>query len=143
MVEGIKLQEGKEVSRHACLYARRGAPTVRPSPLRRRPRNPHDALRSGGTLLAQPGEAPVKGTEDIRAALQALLATEPTFTSQARRVFEADDLALSFADWTLTGTGPNSKAVEMSGQTSDVLRKQVDGIWRFVIDNPYGSAHGF
>jgi hypothetical protein len=31
----------------------------------------------------------------------------------------------------------------MSGQTSDVLRKQVDGIWRFVIDNPYGSAHGF
>jgi uncharacterized protein (TIGR02246 family) len=95
------------------------------------------------TLLAQPGEAPVTGTENIRAALQGLLATEPIFTMQVRQVFEADDLALSFADWTLTGTGPDGEAIEMSAQTSDVLRKQPDGTWRFVIDNPYGSAHGF
>jgi ketosteroid isomerase-like protein len=33
--------------------------------------------------------------------------------------------------------------VEMAAQTSDVLRRQDDGTWRFVIDNPYGSAHGF
>ena len=43
------------------------------------------------------------------------------FTSQVRWVFEADDLALSFSDWSLTGTGPDGEAVEMSGQTSDVL----------------------
>ena len=65
------------------------------------------------------------------------------FTIQVRRVFEADDLVLSFADWTLTGTGPDGEAVEMSGQTSDVLRRQPHGTWRFVIDNPLGSAHGF
>jgi len=65
------------------------------------------------------------------------------FTTQVRRVFEADDLALSFADWSLTGAGPDGEAVEMSGQTSDVLRRQPDGTWRFVIDNPLGSAHGF
>jgi ketosteroid isomerase-like protein len=74
------------------------------------------------TLLAQPGEAPAKGTEEIRAALQAFLATEPMFTNQVRQVFEADNLPLSFPDWTLTGTGPNGEAIEMSGQTSDVLR---------------------
>ncbi len=94
-------------------------------------------------LLAQPGEAPAKGTEEIRAALQGFLATEPTFTLQVRQVFEAGDLALSFADWTLTGTGPDGEAIEMSAQTSDVLRKQPDQTWRFVIDNPFGSAHGF
>jgi ketosteroid isomerase-like protein len=65
------------------------------------------------------------------------------FTSQVRQVFEADNLPLSFPDWTLTGTGPNGETIEMSGQTSDVLRKQPDGTWRFVIDDPYGSAHGF
>ena len=65
------------------------------------------------------------------------------FTSQVRQIFEADDLALSFADWNLTGTGPDGEAIEMSGQTSDVLRRQPDGAWRFVIDNPFGSAHGF
>ena len=95
------------------------------------------------TLLAQPGEAPAKGTENIRAALQAFLATEPMFTLQVRQIFEADNLALSFADWNLTGTGRDGEAIEMSGQTSDVLRKQPDGTWRFVIDNPFGSAHGF
>ena len=95
------------------------------------------------TLLAQPGETPAKGTENIRAALQAFLATEPMFTLQVRQIFEADDLALSFADWNLTGAGPDGEAVEMSGQTSDVLRRQPDGAWRFVIDNPFGSAHGF
>jgi uncharacterized protein (TIGR02246 family) len=95
------------------------------------------------TLLAQPGEAPAKGTENIRAALQAFLVTEPMFTLQVRQIFEADDLALSFADWNLTGTGPDGEAIEMSGQTSDVLRRQPDGTWRFVIDNPFGSAHGF
>ena len=95
------------------------------------------------TLLAQPGEAPAKGTENIRAALQAFLATEPMFTLQVRQIFEADDLALSFADWNLTGTGRDGEAIEMSGQTSDVLRRQPDGTWRFVIDNPFGSAHGF
>ena len=94
-------------------------------------------------LLAQPGEAPVKGTEAIRAALQGFLATQPTFTLQVRQIFETGDLALSFADWTLTGTGPDGEAIELSGQTSDVLRKQPDGTWRFVIDNPFGSAHGF
>ena len=95
------------------------------------------------TLLAQPGEAPARGTENIRAALQAFLATEPMFTLQVRQIFEADDLALSFADWNLTGTGPDGEAIEMSGQTSDVLRRKPDGTWRFVIDNPFGSAHGF
>ena len=43
------------------------------------------------------------------------------FTTQVRQIFEADDLAPSFADWNLTGAGPDGEAVEMSGQTSDVL----------------------
>ena len=59
------------------------------------------------------------------------------FTTQVRRVFEADDLVLSFSDWNLTGAVPDGEAVEMSGQTSDVLRRQPDGTWRFVIDIPF------
>src|SRR5829696_8719307 len=93
-------------------------------------------------FLAQPGVAPAKGTEEIRAALQGFLATEPTLTLQVRQIFETSDLALSFADWTLTGTGPNGEVIEISAQTSDVLRKQPDRTWRFAIDNPFGSAHG-
>ncbi len=94
------------------------------------------------TLVAQPGEV-LTGTEAIREALSAFLATRPTFNLEVRKVLQTGDIALSFADWTLRGTGPDGEPIEMAAQTSDVLRRQPDGTWRLVIDNPYGSAHGF
>ena len=94
------------------------------------------------TLVAQPGEV-VTGVEAIREVLSALLAMEPTFNLEVRKVLQTGDLALSFADWTPSGTGPEGEAIEMAAQTSDVLRRQADGTWCFVIDNPFGSAHGF
>ena len=94
------------------------------------------------TLVAQPGEV-VTGVEAIREVLSALLAMEPTFNLEVRKVLQTGDLALSFADWTLSGTGPEGEAIEMAAQTSDVLRRQADGTWCFVIDNRFGSAHGF
>ena len=94
------------------------------------------------TLVAQPGEV-VTGVEAIREVLSALLAMEPTFNLEVRKVLQTGELALSFADWTLSGTGPEGEAIEMAAQTSDVLRRQADGTWCFVIDNPFGSAHGF
>ena len=97
----------------------------------------HDAM-----LVPQPGEA-VTGIDGIREALSAFLSLQPTFNLEVRKVLQTGDIALSFADWTLSGTGPDGEAIEMAAQTSDVLRRQPDGSWRIVIDNPYGSAHGF
>jgi uncharacterized protein (TIGR02246 family) len=90
-------------------------------------------------LVPQPGEL-VTGTEAIREALGAFFATRPAFDLEVRKVFRAGDIALVFADWSLTGAGPDGETISMSGQTSDVLRQQPDGSWLFVIDNPYG--HG-
>ena len=90
-------------------------------------------------LVPQPGEL-VAGTEAIREALSAFLATEPAFDLEVKKVFRAGDVALAFADWSLTGTGPEGETISMSGQSSDVVRQQPDGSWLFVIDNPYG--HG-
>ena len=52
----------------------------------------------------------------------------------------AGDLALSIVGWSLTGTGPDGKSVQMEGTTSDILRKQADGNWLFAIDNPWGAG---
>ena len=93
-------------------------------------------------LVPQPGEA-VTGIDGIREALSAFLALRPTFNLEVRKVLQTGDIALSFAEWTLSGTGPDGEVIEMAAQTSDVLRRQPDGSWRIVIDNPYGSAHGF
>ncbi len=101
-----------------------------------------ELYEADATLVAQPGEV-VTGVGAIREALSGLLATEPTFNLEVRKVLHTGDIALSFADWTLSGTGPTGEAIAMAAQTSDVLRRQADGTWRFVIDNPFGSAHGF
>jgi uncharacterized protein (TIGR02246 family) len=101
-----------------------------------------DLYEPDAMLVPQPGEV-VEGIEAIREALSAFLATRPTFNLEVRKVLQTGDIALSFADWTLRGTGPDGEPIEMAAQTSDVQRRQPDGTWRFVIDNPFGSAHGF
>jgi uncharacterized protein (TIGR02246 family) len=90
------------------------------------------------TFLPQPGQS-VSGSAAIREALGGFLALNGALKMQPARVLQSNDIALLFARWTLSGTGPDGNAVELSGHTSDVVRRQADGTWLMVIDNPYGG----
>ncbi len=46
--------------------------------------------------------------------------------------------ALLVSDWTLAGNGPDGTAVNLGGTTTDVVRRQADGTWRYAIDSPLG-----
>lgn len=94
------------------------------------------------TLIPQPGQV-VTGTEAIREALSGLFALEPEFDLEVNKTFQVGDIALLFSDWTLSATDPDGQAIEMGGRTADVVRRQPDGSWLLVIDNPYGADHGF
>jgi uncharacterized protein (TIGR02246 family) len=94
------------------------------------------------TLIPQPGQI-VTGTEAIREALSGFLALKPKFELEFQKAFQAGDIALLFSEWTLSATDPDGNAVELAGRTSDVARRQSDGSWLVVIDDPYGSEHGF
>lgn len=55
----------------------------------------------------------------------------------ARRGRNAPGLAVLHGDWVIepaTGTGSE---IETRGLSTEVVRKQPDGPWLFVIDNPY------
>jgi ketosteroid isomerase-like protein len=41
--------------------------------------------------------------------------------------------------WSFDGTGPDGEPVRLAARNADVLRRQTDGTWRFVIDNPWGT----
>ncbi|MEW6684331.1 MAG: nuclear transport factor 2 family protein [Nitrospirota bacterium] len=90
-------------------------------------------------LVAEPGKV-ATGTKAIRTALEGFIALKPTLRGDAHQFLEGGNLALFCSKWTLTGTGPDGKPVEMGGTSSDVLRRQADGNWLIVIDNPWGTA---
>jgi uncharacterized protein (TIGR02246 family) len=89
------------------------------------------------TFVVQPGQV-AEGTVALRAALNGFLSMKPTLRMGRFQLVVAGDLALSLVKWTLKGTGADGKTVQMEGTTTDVLRRQADGRWLFVIDNPGG-----
>ena len=72
-------------------------------------------------------------------ALSGFIAMNGELDIEVTRVLEADDLALVIGVWSFNGTGPNGEPVQLAARNADVLRRQSDGSWRFVIDNPWGT----
>ena len=92
-------------------------------------------------IMPTPGQTAV-GTTAIREALSAFVAMKPAVTLAARALAQAGDIALTSARWELAGTGPDGAPVRMAGQSAEVARRQPDGSWLFVIDNPWGLESG-
>ncbi len=91
------------------------------------------------TMVVEPGVF-ASGKEALRKALGDFIALRPTIRSVKKTVVEAGDVAQYCGAWTLAGTDPTGKPVNMSGTSSDVLRKQANGTWKIVVDNPWGTA---
>ena len=90
----------------------------------------------GASLVVQPGVV-ATGTLALREALAGFVAL--TLTSEAHQVVEAGDVALYCSRWSLRGTDPAGNPVQMSGRSSDILRRQPDGNWLIALDNPWGT----
>ena len=96
------------------------------------------ALYEPDALLApQPGRR-ARGETEIREALLELLALHGRMTSTNAYCMPVGDLALLQGDWTFAGTGPDGTPVELAGRSAEVVRRQPDGSWRYVIDHPFG-----
>lgn len=90
-------------------------------------------------LIVQPGHV-ATGTKALREAYAGFIAMKVTITTETYKIVQADDIVLFSSKWNATGTAPDGSPVKMSGISSDVLRRQVDGRWLIVIDNPFGAA---
>lgn len=64
--------------------------------------------------------------------------------ARVKRVLQASDLALLIPQWSINGTEPDGKPINLSGRGTRVIRqqKQRDSngvVWRIVIENPLGT----
>ena len=89
-------------------------------------------------FAGQPGRL-AHGLPGIREGLAGFISMRGTLDLTVTRVLEAGGLALVIGVWTFAGTGPDGTPVKLAGHSADVLRRQTDGSWRFVIDNPWGT----
>ena len=89
-------------------------------------------------FAVQPGSL-AHGLKGIGDGLAGFVAMKGTLDLEVTRVLEASGVALVIGVWSFAGTGPDGQPVRLSSQNADVLRRQADGSWRFVIDNPWGT----
>ena len=90
-----------------------------------------------GVLLAERG-VPARGESEIRAALAHYVATDSKIELRTRSVIRAGDTALLISDWEFRRVTNTGEPVFTSGTSVEVVRRQPDGSWRYLIDLPYG-----
>ena len=93
----------------------------------------------GASLVAEPGRV-ATGTAALREVLEGFLALKPRMSLETQPPIQAGDVALTSSRWTLSGTNPDGSPLAMSGVSVEVARRQRDGSWLFVIDNPFAGA---
>ena len=102
--------------------------------------NRHDlesivALYEPGAVLASLN-GPVQGTDAIREQYRGALARHASIDLQTLGVNLAGNLAMLHGKWILHETGPDGRQVRREGRNTETARRQPDGRWLFVIDNP-------
>ena len=78
------------------------------------------------------------GRESIRKALEGFLARRGRMTLETRAVVESQQgLAVLHGRWTIEPPEEMGAEIATQGISTEVVRKQPDGTWLFVIDNPF------
>lgn len=88
---------------------------------------------TNATVVIEPGKFG-SGEEAIRGFTEATISLPITFSD--REIVEAGDIALHLSQWTIR----SAEGSDISGRTTDVLRRQPDGRWLIVVDNPWGAS---
>lgn len=94
---------------------------------------------SDAVLVPQPGQRAI-GLSAIRESLAGFVNLKGRMKIKTLSCIQSGGLALLQAEWNLSATGPDGKPIELSARTAEVVRKQSDGCWLFVVDNAFADA---
>jgi ketosteroid isomerase-like protein len=87
-------------------------------------------------VVTEPGNT-ARGAEELRSFFLRVIQSGGKAEQLSTRVIEADGVALFLSRWTLKGGAfPGAQAQTFIATT--VFRKQPDGGWKVLIDNPFG-----
>lgn len=90
--------------------------------------------------ITEPGKF-VKGKVEIREKLEFLCSIKPDLQALRSSQFMIDDIASWVDEWSLKAILPDGTPLNIKGTSSDVMKKQKDGTWAYLVDNPYGADY--
>jgi ketosteroid isomerase-like protein len=93
-----------------------------------------------GSALVVPRVGSSLGGPDRLTAHRRLVGFGLPITASVRQHYVVDDIALIIVDWAIRGTSAEGYVLDLSGSAADVAHRGEDGRWRYVIDNPWGTA---
>jgi uncharacterized protein (TIGR02246 family) len=93
---------------------------------------------SSGCFVSKSGRV-ARGTEELREVYRITFASKPTIKVDIGKIIcTGEDLALVIGRWESTAQTPVEETKVWSGTYTDIVRKQPDGTWKLVLDNPNG-----
>ena len=90
------------------------------------------------SIVFEPG-APVSDAAVARQIFGELSALAPEFSYAGHEVVVEGDIAVHIAPWQMNAQDPQGNVIRQDGLSVAVLRRQADGTWKMVIDNPHGN----
>lgn len=116
----------------------------------RSPRELHQALASAfnakdldrvsqlyeqnASLVPEPGKS-VSGMKAVKEALKGFLAIDGKMHIDTIYALESGDVALTRSAWSIR----NGSEVKIAAAGTELMRRQKDGSWLFVVDHPFGA----
>ncbi len=97
------------------------------------------SYEAAATVLFEPA-VPVDQPDQLAQMFAGMAAVKPVFVyPSGHEVVVQGDIALHISPWSMTGEAPDGQKIAQQGLSVAVLRKQADGSWKMVIDNPHGG----
>lgn len=91
-------------------------------------------------ILVNAAGVPQVGRDAIGAELAGYFSLGLQMSITARHIFVAGDIASLVLDWSYIGTSRDGREINMTATANDIARRGADGYWRYLIDNPFGTA---
>ena len=90
-------------------------------------------------MVTQNGDA-VTGHDAIAEQLNGFLSLGGQMAAENVYAYVQGDTALLRGHWKLTAKNEDGSPLEIEGHTSEVVKKQADGRWLYIIDHPFGAS---
>ncbi len=98
-----------------------------------------ESYEEGAVVMFEAAQK-ITGTQRIQHMFEGAFQANPKFSyPKGHEVYASNDLALHIAPWTMEASAPDGSRITQEGLSVAVLRKQHNGQWLLVLDNPHGQ----